>query len=160
MDPTLTISWPDDTTVIAAPGRPGSYVPVLFTATWGDEARITIHINGTSLVLTDMYLRDGLQGQLTRDAWRERIARAIDGACWCIEQLSPAELSERKGHTIAVGGKPARPKVTDEHLRDVARVYEAEGGVAVARQFGLTTTNASQRVYEARRRGLLEPAGA
>jgi hypothetical protein len=156
----LTITWEDGTRVVPAPGRPTAYCPERFVARWSDGAHIDMEIGEDCIITSNWFLPEGLQGRSTREAWRERGARAIDGACWAVEQQDAGALSARAGDSIVVDGKPSRPRVTDEHLAAVAKVYrEADKPhVAVAERFGLTQPNASQRIYEARRRGILEPS--
>jgi hypothetical protein len=157
----LTISWPADTPVVDAPGRPSLFCPESFTATWGDGAHIDIAVTTGAVVTSKWYLPGGLGERTSRDAWRERIAEAMDGACWAIEQLTPKQLSDRVGHKVKVAGKPRRPKLTDEYLEHVAAVHrqaERAGTAKLADEDGLLQPNAAQRVALARRKGILPPA--
>jgi hypothetical protein len=156
----LTITWEDGTRVVDAPGRPSLYCPQRFTATWGDGAHIDMTIGEDCIVTSNWFLPEGLQGRSTREAWRARGAEAIDGACWAVEQLTPAEVSQRPARSVQVAGRPSRIRVTEALLRQVADIVrDAERPhTAVAEALGLNQPNASQRIYEARQRGLLEPS--
>lgn len=157
----LTISWRADTQVVDAPGRPGLFCPETFTATWNDGAHIDIAFTPGTIVTSKWYLPGGLGDRTTRDAWRERIAEAVDGACWAVEQMTPKQLSDRVGHKVKVTGKPRRPKLTDEYLQHVAEVHRQAAKAptaALADAEALLQPNAAQRVALARRKGFLAPA--
>lgn len=157
---TLSIEWADGTPIVDAPGRPGLYCPQRFTATWGArDVQIDIDVENGQACMGFRYTADLGPGTY-RDIARNRTKQAIDGACWAVEQMTAKDLFEARGRKVEVTGRPARARVTDEHLREVAEVYRTaeRPHVAVAERFGLTQSNASQRIHEARRRGILEPS--
>lgn len=165
---TLTINWQADVDIVDAPGRPGSYCPETFTATWGSprkDFQVLVRLQpGQGIVTSDIFAADEHPDdrRTMREVMRERVSEAIDGACWAVEQLTPVELSRRHAHKLKVAGKPSRPKLTDEHLAQIAETHRQNAGdrptSAVARRFGLTQPNAAQRVALARRKGFLPPA--
>jgi hypothetical protein len=152
----LDISWTKDVPVVEAPGRPGSYCPGRFSGEWSDGSfELKIEVTDGEAVVAGVFTTDF---PVPRDLVRDRVSAAVDGACWAVEQLTPQQLSERGPQRIEVKGKPRRPKLSDEHLKQVARIHErsqTKPTASVAGAMALTQDNAAQRVALARRRGFL-----
>jgi hypothetical protein len=111
-------------------------------------------LSGTEL--RRLPLRDWVNYAVARAAHMPR--EGVEG----VATFAPASNEESSVIAIAADRTPRRRKITDEHLKDVARVYRAavddNPRDAVMDSFGVKAAMASRYIKFARERGFLGPA--
>jgi hypothetical protein len=178
---------PEEADAVPIPMVPigeGRYVPQVFKVTMSDErglwTDLVVEMRGREAVCTALMLRrtDGAAIQkedLRAFPLRERINAAVAGQAVSREakpmiipgKAEPVEMvviPPEEGESLTAGLQGGRPRVTDDTLQEVARVYReavATGEAptaAVQRHMKRSRSTAGRLVMQARQRGFLGQA--
>jgi hypothetical protein len=158
----MNITWDTTAKLVPAPGRPGQLMSNAFA---GLMQLPTVTVTLQWVVEGDRVLVRHVvaYGDVTDTTLRlnEWTASAADGVCaWFRDTLrrSPAEALRCPPDGIVVGNGRVWNDLSDDHLREVATVFEAADTNpirTVANHFQISYSTARGRVTTARKRGLL-----